>query len=81
MVRHLGEQASSLRPADFATLFYALGLFAVNPGPRLLGRFVPAAIACLDQWGPRELCNTFWGLGLIVSGGAVCACVCVCVCV
>ncbi|KAL6749688.1 hypothetical protein V8C86DRAFT_961410 [Haematococcus lacustris] len=72
-VRTLADRAPSLLPADFATIFYTLGTFGVHPGPRLMGLLTPPLTRLLPRCKPAELCNLYWGLGLIVFQGFLCA--------
>jgi len=65
LVRALTERAARLRPADFAALFHALGTFAVHPGRDMLGKLLRAMEPQLPAFNARELCQCYWGLGLI----------------
>ena len=67
MVRSLAASAHTLRGVDFANLFHMLGTFGVHPGPNLLRSLLAAAEPRIIAMQPWELCNMYWGLGLIVS--------------
>jgi len=68
MVRSLAENAQQLRGADFASIFLALGTFDVHPGAKMLGQLLGAADSRLTSMQPVELCNIYWGLGLMGEG-------------
>lgn len=74
MVLYLGANAAAMQPADYACLFHALGLFGVSMGQDLLTQLSRSMVPKLPSFSALELCNCYWGLGLIVShcgGGAL----------
>lgn len=65
LLRSLLMRAEALRPADVATALYALAHFNVAPGAQLLQQLCRRAVALLPQCNAVELCNMYWGLGLL----------------
>eukprot|EP00958_Prasinococcus_capsulatus_P018057 scaffold2088_cov399-Prasinococcus_capsulatus_cf.AAC.25 len=55
--------ATQLRASDIANLVWACGRIGCNPGAgKLLESVCGYAVTIADQFNPREICSTMWGL-------------------
>lgn len=64
-LRSLLARPEQLRAADVATALYALAFFNMAPGKATVQRLCARAQALLPQANAVELCNMYWGLGLL----------------
>ncbi len=56
-------------PQDYAELMVALGTLGVHPGGQSMALITRSVTRALPRFNAIELCNVFWGLGLIVGPG------------
>jgi hypothetical protein len=64
LLRYCARHASSLAPADAASLFHALGTFGHAPDADAAAALLPRARELLPRMAPLEACSLYRGLGL-----------------